>query len=158
MVCAPAQAARVVSLNLCTDQMLVLLSPDSVVALSKLARDPALSVVAEAASRFATVRPDAEAVLALHPGLVLAGAYGAQTLLTVLRGRGVRVVQVDDPADFAGVAAEVTELAGGARREGARGGDGRANVVGARRFGRADTGSCGAVGGQGLFGRSRLVR
>ena len=37
---------RVVSLNLCTDQMLVLLAPEKVLALSPLARDPALSFVA----------------------------------------------------------------------------------------------------------------
>jgi iron complex transport system substrate-binding protein len=40
---APAHAGqRVVSLNLCTDQMLVLLAPEQVVALSPLARDPTL--------------------------------------------------------------------------------------------------------------------
>ena len=47
----PCLAARnpdhVVSLNLCTDQMLVLLAPEKVAALSPLARDPALSFVAQ---------------------------------------------------------------------------------------------------------------
>jgi len=108
---APAQANRVVSLNLCTDQLLVLLAPKSITALSPLSRDPALSVVAAAASGFPIVRADAEAVLALHPDLVLAGAYGAQTVLAVLRGRGVRVMQVEEPADFAGVAAQVNAVA-----------------------------------------------
>ena len=110
-LCVPAKAARVVSLNLCTDQLLVLLAPKSAAALSPLARDPALSVVAPAASGLPTVRPDAEAVLAMHPDLVLAGAYGAQTVLAVLRGRGVRVMQVDEPTDFNGVASQVTAVA-----------------------------------------------
>ena len=121
LLCAPAHAARVVSLNLCTDELLVLLAPQSIAALSPLARDPALSAVASAASGFARIRPDAEAVLALHPDLVLAGDYGTRAVLAVLRGRGVRVVQVGEPTDFAGVAAEVTQIASllGAKARGA---------------------------------------
>jgi iron complex transport system substrate-binding protein len=109
--CAPAKAAAVVSLNLCTDQLLVLLAPEQVRALEPLARDPALSFVAAQTRSLPTVRADAEAVLALHPDLVLAGRYGAQATLALLRARGVRVVQVEQPASFAGVAAEVSEVA-----------------------------------------------
>jgi iron complex transport system substrate-binding protein len=108
---APAHATRIVSLNLCTDELLTLLAPTSITALSPLARDPSLSVVATQAASLPWVRPDAEAVLRLHPDLVLAGAYGAQTVLAVLRGRGIRVVQLNEPTDFVGVAAEVTQVA-----------------------------------------------
>jgi iron complex transport system substrate-binding protein len=107
----PVRAARVVSLNLCTDELLVLLSPESVAALSPLARDPSLSVVASQAASLPWVRPDAEAVLSLHPDLVLAGEYGAQAVLAVLRARGLRVVQVPEAADFASVATEVRQVA-----------------------------------------------
>ncbi len=110
LLCFPA-SARVVSLNLCTDDLLVQLAPNAVTALSPLARDPTLSVVARQAASFPQVQPDAEAVLALHPDVVLAGAYGAQAVLTVLRRRGIRVVQVAEPNDFAGVAAQVTQVA-----------------------------------------------
>ena len=122
LVCAqPAKAGRIVSLNLCTDELLLLLAPASAAALSPLARDPALSVVADEARRFPQIRPDAEAVLALHPDLVLAGEFGAQAVLAVLRGRGVRVMQVQEPADFAAIATEVTQVAAvlGARARGA---------------------------------------
>ena len=111
LLAGSAQASRIVSLNLCTDEMLVLLAPDSVAALSPLARDPALSVVAATAAAIPWVRPDAEAVISLHPDLVLAGNFGAQAVVAVLRSRGMRVVQVQEPADFAGVAAEVTQIA-----------------------------------------------
>ncbi len=111
LACAPAKAAAVVSLNLCTDQLLVLLAPEQIRALEPLARDPALSFVATQAQSLPMVRADAEAVLALHPDLVLAGRYGAQATLALLRARGVRVVQVDQPASFAQVAAEVAEIA-----------------------------------------------
>ena len=78
-------ADRVVSLNLCTDQMLVLLAPEKVAALSPLARDPALSFVAPQAEHLPVVRASAEAVLRLHPDLVLAAPYGAQTTLALLQ-------------------------------------------------------------------------
>ena len=118
----PAHAARVVSLNLCTDELLTLLAPASIAALSPLARDASLSVVAGQAAVLPWVRADAEAVLRLHPDLVLAGQFGAQAVLTVLRQRGVRVVQFAEPADFQGVAAEVAEMAAllGAQAEGSR--------------------------------------
>ena len=101
----PAHAAeRVVSLNLCTDQLLVLLAPEKIAALSDLSRDPALSFVAVEARRFPRVRASAEAVLALHPDLVLAARYGAQTTIALLERHGVRVVRLDLPEDFPGIA------------------------------------------------------
>jgi hypothetical protein len=108
---APADTKRVVSLNLCTDEYLALLAPASIAALSPLASDPSLSVVAGQAARLPRVRPDAEAVLQLHPDLVLAGEYGAQTVLAFLRHRGIRVVQVPEADDFTSVAAETYHLA-----------------------------------------------
>ena len=107
---SPASASGVVSLNLCTDQLLVLLAPQQVTALEPLARDPALSVVADAAARLPSVRADAEAVLRLHPDLVLAGRYGAQATVALLKARGVQVLQVDEPEDFVHIAALVTQL------------------------------------------------
>jgi len=117
LLALPAMAAsgrppeRVVSLNLCTDQYLVLLAPARAVALSPLARDPALSVVAERAAGMAWVRPDAEAVLALRPDLVLAGPYGAQTTLAVLARRGVAILRTGLPQDFDGIRAETRRFA-----------------------------------------------
>jgi iron complex transport system substrate-binding protein len=111
MFAFPAFASGVVSLNLCTDQLLVLLAPERVAGLDFLARDPALSFVAAQAARLPTVRADAEAVLMLKPDLVLAGTYGAQTTVALLRARGVRVVQVGSPGDFKGVEAQVMQVA-----------------------------------------------
>ena len=107
----PASAAGIVSLNLCTDQFLVLLAPERIAALERLARDPALSFVAERARRFPIVQADAEAVLDLHPDLVLAGRYGAQTTIALLKARGVRVVQFDEAQDFAAIAKQTQETA-----------------------------------------------
>jgi iron complex transport system substrate-binding protein len=111
LACLPAQAAGIVSLNLCTDEFLVLLAPERIAALSPLARDPALSVVAEAARQFPMVRADAEAVLALHPDFVLAGPFGAQTTLAALERRGVRVERTRLPPDFPAIREETRRLA-----------------------------------------------
>ncbi len=108
---AARAALRVVSLNLCTDQMLVLLAPDEIAGLSPLARDPALSAVAGRARDLPTVRPSAEAVLRLHPDLVLAERYGAQGVAAALKALGVHVVMVADPQSFAAIRVEIERLA-----------------------------------------------
>jgi iron complex transport system substrate-binding protein len=108
----PARAAeRVVSLNLCTDQMLVLLAPAKVTALSPLARDPALSIVARAAEHLPVVRASAEAVLRLHPDLVLAATFGAQATLALLEQEGIPILRLDLPQDFAGIRGQTRALA-----------------------------------------------
>jgi iron complex transport system substrate-binding protein len=112
LLATPALAAeRVVSLNLCSDQMLVLLAPEQVVALSPLARDPALSFVAARAATFPVVRGSAEAVLRLQPDLVLAGDYGAQTTVALLEQDGVPVWRLGLLQDFAAIRAQTTRLA-----------------------------------------------
>jgi len=104
-------AERVVSLNLCSDQMLVLLAPKQVAGLSPLSRDPALSFVAAEAAHLPLVRPSAEAVLRLHPDLVLAGTYGAQTTLALLTQEGVPVWRLDMPQDFPAIRQQTADLA-----------------------------------------------
>jgi len=115
LLALPAGAAepprRIVSLNLCTDQFLVLLAPDRATALSPLGRDPALSVVARQAAAMPWVRPDAEAVLSLHADLVLAGPFGARTTLAALEHRGIRVERTVMPQDFPAIRAETRRFA-----------------------------------------------
>ena len=106
----PAQA-RVVSLNLCTDQLVLLLAPQQIAALSTLSRDPALSFMAPEAVHYPVVRADAEAVLRLRPTLVLAGQYGAQATLSALERHGVPVLRVSLPNDFGAIRAQVTQIA-----------------------------------------------
>jgi len=79
----PAVAAgRVASLNLCTDQMLVLLAPEKIAALTPLSRDPALSFVASRAEHL---------------------PYGAQTTLTLLQQERLPILRIALAQDFAGI-------------------------------------------------------
>jgi iron complex transport system substrate-binding protein len=94
---APAGAApqRVVSLNLCADQLLVLLLPrERIAALSPLADDPTLSAVADRARGIPRVRPAAEAVLPLAPDLAVAGPWGGAGAAAALARRGVPVLRL----------------------------------------------------------------
>lgn len=104
-------ARRVVSLNLCTDQWLVLLAPEKVAALSPLARDPALSHVAAQAAGLPVTRASAEAVLSFHPDLVLGTRFGATATLAMLERQGIPVARLAIPTDFPGIRAVMRQMA-----------------------------------------------
>lgn len=103
---------RIVSLNLCTDQILLDLVPRArIAALSELVMDPALSGRVEAARGLALVRGHAEEVLALAPDVVIAGAFSTPATVDLLQRLGVRVVQVPMATDFAGIRRAVRAVA-----------------------------------------------
>lgn len=96
---APAGAAagdtppnRVVSINLCTDQMAMLIAaPGQLRAVSHLAVDPAASALAAEAKSYAINHGLAEEVFLMQPDLVLAGTYTTRETVEMLRRLGIRV-------------------------------------------------------------------
>src|SRR5690349_18355271 len=69
---APPQ--RVVSFNICADQLVVALAdPAQIAGLSPYAVDPTLSAVAEEARAFRRIEWQAESIVPLNPDLVLIG-------------------------------------------------------------------------------------
>jgi iron complex transport system substrate-binding protein len=80
-------AARVASLNLCTDEYLLLLArPEQVVSVSYLSRDPLESPLWQAARRYPGNRGSLEDVLTVRPTLVLTmGGGGRATRLLASR-------------------------------------------------------------------------
>lgn len=86
---------RVVSINLCTDQLAMLLAaPGQLLSVSHLAREPQSSSMAEAALGYGENHGQAEEVFRLAPDLVLAGSYTALGTVDLLRRLGIPVVQV----------------------------------------------------------------
>jgi iron complex transport system substrate-binding protein len=84
---------RVASLNLCADQLLLALADrPQIASLSKLARDPSLSFMAERAAGFPLNEGGAEAILFSRPDLVLTGTHGSQDQLSLLRRQGFEVL------------------------------------------------------------------
>lgn len=88
-----AQPRQVASLNLCTDQLLLALADRGQIAfLSRLARDPEISFLAERAQGMPT-NEGAEPLLFRRPDLVLTGTYGQNDQVALLRKQGLEVLQ-----------------------------------------------------------------
>ena len=87
-----AAPARIVSLNLCTDSMLLELMPmPHGVSLTHLALDPALSPLAARAAQVSINHGLAEEVVAFAPDLILSGASTPHTTAALLTRLGYRV-------------------------------------------------------------------
>ena len=114
----PARAAppqRIVSLTVCTDQLLLDLVPrDRIAALSYLAVDPTLSAKVEEARGIKGVRGMAEEVLALQPDLVIAQEYSTTAAVDLLRRLGFRIVLVPLATDFDGLRRAIRVIAAAA--------------------------------------------
>lgn len=86
---------RVVSINLCTDQLAMMLAgPGQLVSITHVSHDPNMSVMLDAARAFPTNLGQAEEVFRLQPDLVLAGEYSSPYTVGLLRRLGVEVVQL----------------------------------------------------------------
>ena len=87
-----AAPQKIVSLNLCTDQLLMLLAdPNQIASLSKIVDDPNVSFLAEKSAEFRKNRGDAEEIFINSPDLVLAGVYTEKATVQILQSLGVRV-------------------------------------------------------------------
>src|SRR5690606_7835098 len=85
---APAPQ-RIVSMNLCTDQLLLLLvAPERIASLSYFAADPAYSWLAPRAQPIPLNRGQAEEVLAFAPDLVLTSQFSATLAANLLQRLG----------------------------------------------------------------------
>ncbi|HKD57831.1 MAG TPA: ABC transporter substrate-binding protein [Hyphomicrobiaceae bacterium] len=109
----PPPPTRVVSLDLCTDQLLIELAQrDRIAAVTHLAADPAVSAIPEKARGIPITHGNAEDVLRYDPDLVLAGPFGVASTVDLLRRLGRHVVVVPLPQDLDGVRASVRAVAG----------------------------------------------
>lgn len=87
-----APPSRVVSMNLCTDQLAMLVAaPGQLVSVSYLAADPMASAMAGRAGSLAINHGLAEEIAFLRPDLVLAGSYTTRVTVDMLDRLGYRV-------------------------------------------------------------------
>lgn len=85
---------RVVSVNVCTDQLVMLLAdPEQIVSLSALSDDPRSSVMSAEAGRYAKNNTQAEVIAVQNPDIVVAGAYSDPSMIALLRSIGIEVTQ-----------------------------------------------------------------
>jgi iron complex transport system substrate-binding protein len=86
---------RIVSVNLCTDQLaLMLVDRARIQSVSFLAADPASSPMAAEARGLHLNHGLAEEILPLRPDIILAGPHGARQMIALMRHLRYRVVQL----------------------------------------------------------------
>ncbi|MEF8793183.1 ABC transporter substrate-binding protein [Thiohalorhabdus sp.] len=95
---------RVVSINACTDQLVLKLAdPDQIASVSEYAGSPSFSVMAEVAKAYPKNQGHAEEVLVHDPDLVISGPYTNRATANRLEALGYRVVTLDSPDTFPGI-------------------------------------------------------
>lgn len=110
----PADAApeRIISLNVCADQLVLALADASQIAgLSRFARDPRLSAMADQARAFPVAGGSAEEAVALGADLVIVGPFDRAATERLLRLRGIAVERMGFATSLAGAEAEIARFA-----------------------------------------------
>jgi len=109
---ASAAPQRVVSLNLCADELVLRLAARGTVkSVTWLARDGALSNVSELAQAVPVNRGLAEEIVPLAPDLVIAGAYTTRTAVALLRRLSIPVLELAVPRSVDEALAQIVTVA-----------------------------------------------
>jgi iron complex transport system substrate-binding protein len=103
---------RIVSLDLCTDQLLLELAPpERIAAVTHLATDASVSAIPAKAKGIPFTHGAAEEVLSFDPDLILAGPFGVSSTVSLLRRLNRNVAIVPLPEDLDGVRASIRAVA-----------------------------------------------
>ena len=102
---------RVVSMNLCTDQLAMSLADEGqLISVSRIAFDPLASPMVDEAARYAMNHGQAEEIFAMQPDLVVAGVFSDPYTVGLLRRLGVEVVQFPLEYSFEGIRANILKM------------------------------------------------
>ncbi len=83
---------RIVSTNLCTDQLLLLLAePERIASISYLALEPDSSYMHQEAAGYQVNHAEVEELLALNPDLIVAGSFTQDNMIRLMRRLGHQV-------------------------------------------------------------------
>lgn len=109
---APGRPQRVVSLNLCTDELVLrLAAPEQVASVTWLSQDPRNANMAGLARHIPANHGLVEEVLAQKPDLVVAGAYTTRGTVALLKRVGVPVKEFGVPNTLAEMRAQIRDMA-----------------------------------------------
>lgn len=115
---AMAAPQRVVSLNLCTDELAMLVAAEGQLhSVSDMALDENVSVLAERARGLVANHGLAEEIFLMKPDLVLAGSYTARPTTDMLKRLGFRVELFEPAMSFADIRAQLRRIGALLRRE-----------------------------------------
>jgi len=108
---AHAAPKRVVSMNVCTDQMAMMIAADGQLhSVSYLAADPGTSVLAGEAGRYVVNHGLAEEIFLMQPDLVIAGTFSTRATVELLKRLGFRVEEFAPEATLDDVRANLTRM------------------------------------------------
>jgi len=103
---------RIVSVNMCTDELLLRLADrDRIASVTWLSQDSRNGNVASAAADIPANHALAEEVLSFHPDLVLAGAFTPRTTVDLLKRTGVRVAEFEVAQTLEDVRRQIGDVA-----------------------------------------------
>lgn len=102
---------QVVSINLCTDQMAMLMAaPGQLESVSFLASEKGTSMMVDEAAQYRLNHGQAEEIFLMQPDLVLAGTYTAKATVSLLKELGFRVEQFTPASSFDDVRESLTRM------------------------------------------------
>jgi iron complex transport system substrate-binding protein len=108
----PSPPQRIVSINLCADELLLALAdPSQIADLSIYATDPSLSFFAEEAKHFRHTAGAAETVIDRAPDLVIGGRFSKRETRQMLTALGYRVVELEPATSIASAIEEIRRIA-----------------------------------------------
>jgi iron complex transport system substrate-binding protein len=107
------KARRIVSLNLCADELVLRLADrDNIASVTWLSRDPGSSNVAALAAQVPVNHGLAEEVIALAPDLVVAGQHTGRSAVALLRRTGFPLIELAVPRSLDDVRGHIRMVAG----------------------------------------------
>lgn len=103
--------ARVVSMNLCTDQLAMMIAaPGQLVSVSHFAARPEMSAMAAEAADYPVNHGRAEELYLLAPDIVLADVWSSPATISMLKRLGVDVVQFTPGASMVEIRANIARM------------------------------------------------
>ncbi len=107
-----AAPQRIVSVNLCTDQLLMLMAkPEQIVSVSVLSTQQDSSFLFDEAQQYVINYGNAEELLTLQPDLVVASSYTPPSLIQLMRRLGVPVERFEPSASIADIRDRIRQMA-----------------------------------------------
>jgi len=104
--------AKIVSINLCTDELLLqLVAPERVAALTKFSAEPEVSTVASLAKDIPKIQGNIEAVQACGPDFLVGGRFSHKETLRFFSRSGIPVLTLGVPKNFEDIYSDIRKLA-----------------------------------------------
>lgn len=104
---------RIMSLKLCTDQLLMSVLPEreSIASITYLSREASALKIWPQAAHIPVNHNSAEEVLAVRPDLILTDSFTSPAMRVLLASSGARLVEVPEVQDFEGIRANIMLVA-----------------------------------------------